>query len=71
MFIFDICIVQLRTIRTKEHNMKQWISAHILSAEELRLEENIPISNQEFFLSLSLVGIALAFFGIIIRVFGA
>jgi hypothetical protein len=50
--------------------MKQWLAAHILSADDLRMEENISISNKEIYVSLSMVFIALALFGIIVRVLG-
>jgi hypothetical protein len=55
----------------QEVHMKQWIAEHVLTDEELRMEETIPISTKEFTMSLSLVGIALALFGIIVRVLGA
>jgi hypothetical protein len=51
--------------------MKQWIAGHILSADDLRMAENIPISNKELYISLSMVCIALALFGIVVRVLGA
>ena len=51
--------------------MKQWIAGHILIADDFRKEENIPLSNQEFYISLSMVCAALALFGIVVRVLGA
>jgi len=51
--------------------MKQWISGIILSADDLREEENAPLSNKEFYISMSMVCIALALFGVIVRVLGA
>jgi len=51
--------------------MKQWIAAHILSADDLRMEENIPLSNKEFTISITMVSIALALFGIVVRMLGA
>ena len=51
--------------------MKQWIAGNILTADDLRMEENIPISNMEFTVSISMVCIALALFAIIVRVLGA
>jgi hypothetical protein len=51
--------------------MKQWLAGYILSTEDLRMEENIPLSNKEFTVLLSMVGVALALFGIIVRVLGA
>jgi hypothetical protein len=51
--------------------MKQWFATHILSADDLRMEENIPLSNKEFTVLLSMVFIALALFGIVVRVLGA
>jgi len=51
--------------------MKQWIAGHILSADDLKMEETIPITNRELTVSLSMVSIALALFGIFVRVLGA
>ncbi|MGD1045445.1 MAG: hypothetical protein ABR936_08990 [Bacteroidota bacterium] len=51
--------------------MKQWMAGHIVSADDLKMEENIPISNKEFYISLSMVTLALALFGIFVRVLGA
>jgi hypothetical protein len=51
--------------------MKQWIAGHILTADDLRMEEIIPISNKELTISLSMVCAALALFGIVVRVLGA
>ena len=56
---------------TKENQMKQWIAGHILSDDDFRMEEIIPISNKEFTISLSMVTIALALFAIFVRVLGA
>jgi hypothetical protein len=56
---------------TEENQMKQWIAAYILSADDFRMEENIPLSNKEFTVLLSMVFIALALFGILVRVLGA
>ncbi|MGD0037408.1 MAG: hypothetical protein ABSC53_08970 [Bacteroidota bacterium] len=67
----DIYIAQLKTIKTQGDQMKQWIAGHILSAEDSRMEENIPISNKELTVSLSMVCAALALFAIIVRVLGA
>ena len=51
--------------------MKQWIAGHILSDDDFRMEENLPLSNKEFAISLSMVFIALALFGVVVRVLGA
>jgi hypothetical protein len=51
--------------------MKQWLAAHILSADDLKMEETIPLSNKEFTISITMVCIALALFGIVVRVIGA
>jgi hypothetical protein len=51
--------------------MKQWLSGLTLSADDLREDENAPLSNKEFYISMSMVCIALALFGIIVRVLGA
>ena len=71
MSIFDICITKLTTRKTLEVHMKQWISGIILSADDLRAEDNAPLSNKEFTISMSMVCVALALFGIIVRVLGA
>ena len=71
MSIFDICITKLTTRKTLEVRMKQWISGIILSADDLQAEENAPFSNKEFTISMSMVCVALALFGIIVRVLGA
>jgi hypothetical protein len=51
--------------------MKQWLSAHILSSEDFTSEDMSPMSNKEFYISISMLVIALALYGIIIHVFGA
>jgi hypothetical protein len=51
--------------------MKQWIAGIILSADDLRAEEIVPFSNKEFTISMSMVCVALALFGIIVRVLSA
>lgn len=71
MSFFDICIEQLRTNTITEVHMKQWIAEHILVAGNVKMEETMPISDKEFTISLSMVGIAFALFGIVVRVFGA
>jgi hypothetical protein len=58
-------------MKTEEDQMKQWIAGHILSADDLRMEETIPISSKEFYVSLSMVSVALALFGFVVRVLGA
>ena len=50
--------------------MKQWIAGHILTADKFGMEELTPISNKEFYVSLSMVFIALALFGSLVRVIG-
>jgi len=49
--------------------MKQWLSEHILSSEDFIPGDDFPLSNQEFFISLSMVGIALVVFAIIVHLF--
>jgi hypothetical protein len=51
--------------------MKQWFTAHILSTEDLLMEEALPITNKELISSLSLVISALALFGMIIHLLGS
>jgi hypothetical protein len=51
----DICSVRNNNIDRKETHMKQWITEHILTAEDLFREETRPISNQEFYTTLSLI----------------
>jgi hypothetical protein len=55
----------------KENKMKKWFAAHILTTDNLTLEEDMPISNSDFAISISLIIGALAIFGIIIHVLGA
>jgi hypothetical protein len=71
MSIFDICIAQLILIKIEEDQMKQWIAGHLLTVDDFKAENNIPLSNQEFYISLSMVCVALALFGIVVRVLGA
>jgi hypothetical protein len=47
--------------------MKQWLSAHILSSEDFIQEDTFPISREEFYISLSMVGIALVLFTVIVH----
>ena len=51
--------------------MKQWIVGHLLIANDVRMRNEIPLTNQEFYISLGMVGVALAIFGIVVRVLGA
>jgi hypothetical protein len=51
--------------------MKQWIAGHILSTNDLSIEEIIPMSDKEFYVSLSMVFVALTLFGIIVQVLGS
>jgi hypothetical protein len=55
------------TITRKELSMKQWLSAHILAPENFRIEESLPMSDKEFYISLSMVCTALALFGVLIH----
>jgi hypothetical protein len=66
----DISSVRNDETNIKETHMKQWIAAHILSTEDLLMEETLPITNKELISSLSLVISALALFGIIIHLLG-
>jgi hypothetical protein len=47
--------------------MKQWLSAHILSSKDFMPGNIVPPSNEEFYLTLSMVGIALILFAIIVH----
>jgi hypothetical protein len=47
--------------------MKQWLSAHILSSEDFMPEDTFPLTNEEFYISLSMVGIALVLFAVIVH----
>jgi hypothetical protein len=51
--------------------MKQWFASHILSAEDLLMEETLPITDKDFYASLSLVLSALLLFGIVIHLLGS
>jgi hypothetical protein len=50
--------------------MKRWFTTHIISTDNVTMEEFVPIDNSEFIGSLSLVAVSLALFGIIIHLFG-
>ena len=47
--------------------MKQWLSEHILSSEDFMPEDTFPIGNEELYISLSMVGIALVLFTVIVH----
>jgi len=47
--------------------MKQWLSEHILSSEDFMPEDTSPPSNEEFYITLSMVGSALALFAVIVH----
>jgi hypothetical protein len=51
--------------------MKQWFVSNILSTDNMQMFESGPISDREFTVSISMVFIALALFGILVRSFGA
>ena len=71
MSFFDICITQLTLIKTKEIHMKQWFVSNILSTDNMHMFESGPISDWDFTVSITMVVIALALFGILVRAFGA
>jgi hypothetical protein len=50
--------------------MKQWFAVHILSTNDLMLEEALPITNKDFALSLGLVVGALSMMAILVRLIG-
>jgi hypothetical protein len=50
--------------------MKRWFTAHIISTDNITMEEFVPISNSEFIGSISMVAASLAIFAIIIHLFG-
>ncbi|MCX6120934.1 MAG: hypothetical protein NTX44_04900 [Ignavibacteriales bacterium] len=51
--------------------MKQWLVNNILSTDNMQMFESGPIGDKEFTTSITMVGIALALFGIVVRVLGA
>jgi hypothetical protein len=51
--------------------MKLWFVNNILSADNMQMFESGPISDKEFTISITMVVIALALFGIVVRVLGA
>jgi hypothetical protein len=51
--------------------MKQWIAGHILSTDDLHTEDIFPISDKEFYISLSMVIFALAAFAVFIHILGS
>jgi hypothetical protein len=54
-----------------EVHMKQWFVSNILSTDTMQTFESGPISNKEFTISITMVVIALALFGVVVRVLGA
>jgi hypothetical protein len=54
-----------------EVRMKQWFVRNILSTDNMQMFESGPISDKEFTVSITMVFIALALFGILVRSFGA
>jgi hypothetical protein len=54
-----------------EENMKQWFASNILSTDNMQIFESGPIGDKEFTISITMVGVALALFGIVVRVLGA
>ncbi len=51
--------------------MKQWFVINILSTDTMQIFESGPIDSKEFTISMTMVGIALALFGIAVRILGA
>jgi hypothetical protein len=51
--------------------MKRWIAGHIFSTDDLYIEDDFPISDKEFYISLSMVITALAAFAVLIHVLGS
>ena len=47
--------------------MKQWLSAQILSSEDFMPEDTFPPSNEEFYITFGMVGIALVLFAVIVH----
>ena len=51
--------------------MKQWFVSNILSTDNMQTFKSTPISEREFTVSITMVFIALAIFGILVKAFGA
>ena len=51
--------------------MKRWLAGHLLSTDDLHIEDTFPISDKEFFISLSMVIFALAAFAVFIHILGS
>jgi hypothetical protein len=51
--------------------MKQWLAGHLFSTDDFRIEDTFPISDKEFYISLSMVIIALAAFAVFIHILGS
>jgi len=56
---------------TQEVAMKRWLAGQFLSVEDFNLEEMLPMSEKEFYVSIGMVCTALALFGLLVRVFAA
>jgi hypothetical protein len=67
----DIYIASFTLIKSLEVHMKLWFVNNILSADNKQMFESGPISDKEFTISITMVVIALALFGIVVRVLGA
>ena len=71
--VFHAIFVSLKLIlfTTQEGYMKQWFVSNILSTDNMQTFESGPISDKEFTISITMLFIALALFGFVVRVFGA
>jgi hypothetical protein len=49
--------------------MKQWLSAHILSSEDFTPGDMFPMNNKEFYISIGMLVIALALYGVALHLF--
>jgi hypothetical protein len=72
MFSCDLYIALLTIFnKKKEIQMKQWFVSNILSTDNMQTFKSTPISEREFTVSITMVFIALAIFGILVKAFGA
>ena len=68
MEVFYFACVKIR--QSKDTDMKQWFSAHILSREDFFSADHNTVSDGEFYGTLSLIGGALVLFTVLMHLFG-
>jgi len=51
--------------------MKRWIAGRLFSTDDLHIEDTSPITDKEFYISLSIAITALVTFALLIRILGS